>query len=272
MKIEELNLSALKYFIDAVESESITISSEKNFVSRPAVSQAIIRLEHWYGKKLLKHEKRSFTLTEDGRQFYRLAKKNYQQLREGFINPLDNDKSLRIGCSASLIERVFPKSKKFIEQSENPCIRVGSTDLLLNLLEKREINVAFLIESQKISKFNVKTFHSGFFDLRSRNSKWSEVLITTESRPEVDSLLQFISKKQIPVSKHISVESWTAASRIAEMINGVALVPEYFPKNQLQSVKISSWNFPYRAILVYQKEFLLSKLEQNLIEIFEDNQ
>lgn len=270
MKIEDLNLSALKYFIDAVESESITISSEKNFVSRPAVSQAILRLEQWYGKKLLKHEKRSFALTEDGRHFYRVAKKNYQQLSEGFFNPIDNDKSLRIGCSASLIDQVFPKAKKFIDQSENPCIRVGSTDLLLNLLDKNEINLAFLIESHNISKYKVKKFHSGIFDLRSRNSKWNDVLITTETRPEVDSLLQLISKKKLQVSKHLKVESWTAASRIAEMINGVALVPEYFPKNHLHSVKVPSWNFPYRAILVHQKEFLLSKLEEDLIETFDD--
>lgn len=271
MKIENLNLSALKYFIDAVESESITISSEKNFVSRPAVSQAIIRLEQWYGKKLLQHEKRNFVLTEEGRNFYRVAQQSYQQLREGLSQSFDKDDSLKLGCSASLIDLVFPRAKKLIEQSENPSVRIGPTDLLLNLLDKKEINMAFLIENQKISKYKVKKIQSGYFDLRSKNGQWSNTLVTTENRPEVDSLLRFLSTKRMTVTKHLKVESWTVACRIAEMINGVALVPDYFPKNQLHSIKMPSWDFSYKAILVYQKEFLLSQLEMNLVEKFDSH-
>ncbi len=109
MKIDELNLSALKYFLDAVELESITLSAEKNHISRPAVSQAIIRLGQWHGKPLLSHEKRFFKLTDDGREFYRLAKVNYMNFINGFSQLENTDKTLRVGCSASLIELIFPK-------------------------------------------------------------------------------------------------------------------------------------------------------------------
>lgn len=50
MKIENLNLSALKYFLDTVETKSLTKAADLNHVSRPAISQAILRLEDWVGK------------------------------------------------------------------------------------------------------------------------------------------------------------------------------------------------------------------------------
>ncbi len=107
MKIEDLNLSALKYFLDAVELQSVTLSAAKNHVSRPAVSQAILRLEQWYGKELLIHEKRRFGLTNDGKLFYQAAKKNFEIFKTGFTGVV-SDTSLKIGCSASLIDLVFP--------------------------------------------------------------------------------------------------------------------------------------------------------------------
>ena len=111
MKIEELNLSALKYFLDAVELNSITLSADKNHVSRPAVSQAIIRLGGWYGRSLLSHEKRNFELTDDGKEFYQIAKVNYTNLKDGFSRSVTIDNTLRVGCSASLVELIFPKLK-----------------------------------------------------------------------------------------------------------------------------------------------------------------
>src|SRR5580698_8300834 len=109
MKIEDLSLSALKYFIDAVRLESITLSAEKNHVSRPAVSQAILRLEQWHGKILLGHEKRNFALTQAGREFYFLAQKAFENLEQGLLSKEVSSRSLNVGCSTSLLDLVFPK-------------------------------------------------------------------------------------------------------------------------------------------------------------------
>ena len=82
MKIENLSLSAIKYFIDTVEAQSLSKAAEKNYVSRPAVSQSIRRLEEWAGKQFLGHSKRIFALTEDGQKFYRIAKTAYETFQK----------------------------------------------------------------------------------------------------------------------------------------------------------------------------------------------
>tara|TARA_B110001454_G_C12723234_1_gene436029 strand:- start:4769 stop:5572 length:804 start_codon:yes stop_codon:yes gene_type:complete len=267
MKIEELSLASLKYFLDAVELHSITQSAEKNHVSRPAVSQAIMRLEDWYGKTLLIHEKRNFGLTEDGKIFYRLAKQNFDNLTRGFLESKATNKSLRIGCSSSLIDFVFPKIQPFVNRSFQPVIKVGATIQLLNMLEQEQIHIAFLIEIQKDFRFKAIDLYEGSFELRSRNGKLGNVFITTERRPEIESFYRYASKNKIEFAQHIEVESWSAASRLAELMDATCLVPDYLNKGKLHEVNIK-WQAPYKAKAIFQKESLLTELESELIQSF----
>lgn len=269
MKIEELNLAALKYFLDAVELESITLSSEKNHISRPAVSQAILRLEEWYGKQLLKHEKRSFELTDAGRKFYQLAKRCYGNLQDGLTQGFEPEQKLRVGCPASLVDLIFPKLKPVIDRCPNPSIKVGKTSTLLDLLAQNQIGMAFLIADERTLKFKTRIVHRGHFELRSKNGQWSELIITTEQRPEVNSFLRYAMKGKKNLVKHIEVESWTLAQKLAEMMNGMCLVPDYLEKSSLKTVKKASWKHSYDALLVSQKKELLSELETDLVQDFE---
>lgn len=269
IRFEDLNLAALKYFLDAVELASITQSAGKNHISRPAVSQAIVRLEEWYGKRLLKHEKRSFELTDEGRIFFHVAKNTFKNLNDSFSQVLEAKDELRIGCSASLVELAFPKMKGFISKCKTPSIKIGSTQVLLNLLEQKQINVAFLIENEKIQNYTTSIFHRGNFELRSKTGHWRELMITTEKRPEVEAFFRFSSQRKLKIENSLEVESWTLAHRLAEMTDGMCLVPDYLPKGTLQTIKLRSWDFPYRAMIVSQKEGRLSKLESDLVKKFQ---
>lgn len=265
MKIEDLNLSALKYFLDAVHLESITLSAEKNHVSRPAVSQAILRLEQWYGKALLVHEKRKFGLTDEGNKFYQLAEQNFENLKHGFTRDLENDQALKIGCSASLIDLVFPKIQGLIDKSPQPLIKIGSTSRLLELLDQNQIHVAFLISTQKVSGYKTVDFHSGKFELRSKSRQISGPLIVTENRPETEDFGRFALKKKLSLGPRIEVESWSVAHRLAEKMGGMCLVPDYIAKGSLRTVTIRGWSHQYKAQVVFRREFLLSKLESDLL-------
>ncbi len=266
MKIEELNLAALKYFLDAVELKSITASSLKNHISRPAVSQAILRLEQWHGHPLLKHEKRSFELTDAGRKFYQLAKKSYVSLEDDFKSQTESEQNLRFGCPASLVDLIFPKLKQVISKSKNPTIKVGKTSSLLDLMSNNQIGFAFLINDDRIIKFKTKVVHRGNFELRSLNGKTSNLIITTEQRPEVSSLLRYLIKNKIDLTQHIAAESWTLNQKLAETMNGMCLVPDYLPKNSLKTIKTVSWKHSYETLLVSNETKMLSDLEYEIVE------
>lgn len=266
MKIEDLNLSALKYFLDAVQLESITLSAEKNHISRPAVSQAILRLEQWYGKALLIHEKRRFGLTDEGKKFYALARQSFEGLKEGFSRNAAQNQSLKLGCSASLIDLVFPKIQGLISKSPQPIVKIGPTSRLIELLDQNQIHLAFLIPTRKMSDYKAIDFHSGKFELRSKSGQISGPLIVTESRPETEDFERFAMKKKISFSHRIEVESWSAAHRLTEKIGGTCLVPDYVPKGSLRSAQVKGWNFQYKTQVLIRRKSLLSELESELLQ------
>ncbi|MBX3033176.1 MAG: LysR family transcriptional regulator [Bdellovibrionaceae bacterium] len=266
MRIEDLNLSALKYFLDAVQLNSITLSAEKNHVSRPAVSQAILRLEQWSGKTLLVHEKRRFGLTEDGRTFYELARLSFDNLKEGFSRQTVQDQSLKIGCSASLIDLVFPKIQRLLGKSPLPIVKIGSTSRLIELLEQKQIHLAFLIPTYKISGCKTVDFHSGKFVLRSKSGQMDGPLIVTERRPETEDFERFAAKKRLRIGQRIEVESWTVASRLAKQMDGTCLVPDYISDDSLRTVSPRGWTFPYKAQVAVKQGSFLSSLESELLQ------
>lgn len=265
MKVQDLNLAGLKYFLDAVELKSVTLSAQKNNVSRSAISQSIRRLEHWCGCDLLTHDKRVFILTEKGVSFYNSAKWNYENFEKGFLQKVNSEEILKIGCSASLVDIVFPVFGSGLDKVNSPTIKIGTSQQLLSLLDDEEINLAFLIDASKSRQRNYAEIYSDDFELRSKSGSLENTLITTENRPEIESLFRYANKKKIKFKNHIVVESWTNSSRLAEIIESVCVVPAHLPKGKLKSISLKGWKYSYKAYAVSRKRSLLSSFETEIL-------
>lgn len=63
-------LRQIKYFLEVVKCNSFTEADERCFISQSAISQQINALEETLGVKLLKREKRKFSLTPAGEYLY----------------------------------------------------------------------------------------------------------------------------------------------------------------------------------------------------------
>lgn len=268
IKTENLNLAGLKYFLDAVELKSLTLSSAKNNVSRPAISQAIRRLEQWCGYDLLTHDKRLFVLTEKGKNFYYTAKLTYENIEKGFSQKIGIEDTFKVGCSASLVDIVFPAISTKLNKIASPIIKVGTSQQLFKLLEDEEINLGFLIEANLYRNYDYTEIYSGEFEVRSKSGTIENVLITTEGRPEVESFVRYTSQKKIVFKNHIIVESWTSSNRMTEIIESVCLVPGHLPKGKLKSVSLKGWKYPYKVYAVSRKKGLLSKIETEILCYF----
>lgn len=267
MKIENLNLSALKYFIDAVEHQSITKSSQLNHVSRPAVSQAILRLEVWYGKALLEHEKRSFNLTPQGKIFFKKAKTIFENLQQDFAEQNSETKTFKMGCSFSLLDLIFPQIEPSIKDSLEPVIKIGRTAQLIESLKNNEINLAYVVDSGQSHHLHSLMIRKGHFQILSQSGKYEKTLITTEERNEVSAFKKYALKKKLNFTNHIQVESWTAAIRLAQLNLGCCLVPDFIHSTGLIPVRSAQWGAEYKISLLTKKNAELSPLEQKLLDL-----
>ena len=70
MKIEQI-----VYFLDIAQTQSISRTAERYFISQQAVSDAMKRLEQEFSCQLLRRKKNGVALTEEGEMFWVEAKK-----------------------------------------------------------------------------------------------------------------------------------------------------------------------------------------------------
>lgn len=68
-----VNMNQLRSFYMAAKHGSVSIAAEKMFVTPPAVTMQIKKLESWLGYPLLKKEKNSLKITKEATQLYQYA-------------------------------------------------------------------------------------------------------------------------------------------------------------------------------------------------------
>lgn len=267
MKIEELNLTSLKYFLDTVETGSLTQASAMNFVTRPAISQAIIRLEKWLGFLLLKHGKKSFQLTTEGQKFYKTAKSSFESFKIAMNSELSNPAELKVGCSISLAEHFLIPGLKLLPNITNFELKVGTAKQLIRNLEDREINLALLIDEVRAPGLQTEILHSGFYTLASKNGSFQGPLITTEDRREVRMLHKSMQKDFSKPIETVKSESWSLCIKLASHLNGTCLAPDFLIENHLKPVRLKGFKVDFRVLLVHPRVELLSEAEGNLIHL-----
>lgn len=81
-----INLIYLKLFYDSALMGNVTESARPNFVSQPAVSQAIAKLEKALKVSLCIHKKLQFKLTEEGEIVLKYAREIFAGVQKRLAN------------------------------------------------------------------------------------------------------------------------------------------------------------------------------------------
>lgn len=106
-----MTITQLEYFCALCRLRSITRAAEELCVSQPTISIAIRNLEKELHVRLLHHGKNSFSLTEEGEQFYRQAAeivRRAQDLKSEFSELGENTLPLRVGIPPLISTVFFP--------------------------------------------------------------------------------------------------------------------------------------------------------------------
>ena len=144
-----INYDWYKIFCCVAEHENITLASEKLFISQPAVSQSISRLEETVGCALFLRTPKGVKLTAEGRVLYKYAAAGIAAFSEGehrltAMLRLDIGE-IRIGASDMTLEFcLLPYLEAFHKKYPNINIAITNnpTPRTLELLRQGEIDFA----------------------------------------------------------------------------------------------------------------------------------
>lgn len=154
----EQNLSQYRIFYAVAKAGNISKAAKELYISQPAISKSISKLEDALGTTLFTRNSRGVQLTEEGRILFEHTRTAFEELQAGEqelkrIHQF-NLGHIRIGASNTLCRFIMlPYLKGFIEKYPHIKISIEnqSTAHTLTMLEQQRIDIGLVAEpkSQK---------------------------------------------------------------------------------------------------------------------------
>lgn len=260
-----MNIYNLKYFADSARLGSITKAAELNHISRPAISQAIQKLEDELGVQLLEHKRRTFALTEAGRTLLAKSEEVFQCVENVKFALSENAKrtgDFRIGCARTLA--TFQLQNAILElQEQYPDIRfkvvLDGSESLVKKLENREIDVALFLGDDALNGFKQVVVSKGSYCfVKPKKAVAGLRYAITERRPETERLKVLYERmftEALPVFAEIP--SWDAIWTWIRTGSCGGLIPDFLIEADPESAKhiaiVIPKVFPYEIKIMYSK-------------------
>ena len=157
-------LSLYHIFSAVAEAESISGAAKELFISQPAVSKAIKKLEESLGTILLYRNSRGVNLTHEGTVLYEYIHSAFETIYAGeeslkHINELGIG-HIHIGVSSTLCKHVLlPYLKGFLELHPHTQIAIDCQSTLhtVKLLENKEIDIGLIAQPDSNKKLQYIT-------------------------------------------------------------------------------------------------------------------
>ncbi len=282
-----MNIRDLKYIINLASEHNFAKAAKKSFVSQPALSMQIKKLEDELGVKIFERNNKNFLITDIGKEILKKAE-NIVKDSEEIKNIAKNSKDpfineVRIGAFPTLAPYFFPNfvnklHKKFphlkiflIEEKSselNKKLINGDLDCIL-LANQLDINN---IECKKIfcEDFFLATPLNHDFSKRKKISNKEiaglEMMLLDEGHCLRSQALEFCSTFKIFENTNFRASSLETLKYMIASGNGITLIPKIAIKEDDKINYIKIINAPQRKIyLNWRKSSLKQKL---FIEIF----
>ena len=257
MIYNNFDLNALKIFVAVYENMGIDKASKKLFISQPAVSISIKKLEEHLNGKLFVRLPKGIKPTEEGERFYNECRNALNTLSDAFINfsPENalKEGSLKIGASTSVIKHILmPVLKDFCKTYPN--IKVSFTEVIASRLQRYlvngDIDIAFMEEpieyfetykSREICKSNNCFVVSKAFEKKMLSKqemlafKYAVLKKNTNNRALFEHLCL---QHKLQLSVGYEMASFETLAEICEHNFAIGFAIEEFVKDKLQSGKL----------------------------------
>lgn len=161
--METQNLNLYHIFYVTAGAGNISSAAKELYISQPAISKAIAKLENGLNTTLFTRNSRGVKLTGDGEILYKQLDQAFHAIRQGEETLKRNGElgvgELSIGVSSTLCKYVLlPYLKQFIH--ENPYVKVSiscqSTNETIAALESGALDIGLIGETDKMDALTFK--------------------------------------------------------------------------------------------------------------------
>ena len=250
------NLSSYWIFYTVANAGNISKAAKELYISQPAISKSIQKLEDGLECKLFSRSSRGVVLTDEGRLLYDHVSEAFEALNEGEEKLKRSIElgvgQLKIGVSSTLCKyMLLPYLKEFIHRNPHISISIEcqSTNETLKLLDDDKIDIGLIGKPTSLKTFNFYyldniedifvTTKDYLRNLSARGVKKSEILQNSTlmlldkgnmTRKYIDDYLQ---ENQIHVKDSIDISNMDLLIDFAKIGVGVACVIRNFVTEEI---------------------------------------
>ena len=255
------NLSSYWIFYTVANAGNISKAAKELYISQPAISKSIQKLEENLNCKLFSRSSRGVILTDEGTLLYDHVKEAFETLNIG------EDKlkrsielgvgHLQIGVSTTLCKHMLlPILSEFIHQNPHISISIScqSTNETLRLLDENKIDIGLVAKTD-----NIKNLHFDYLEdiedtfvanqeylanLSKRGVKDNEILnhstlmLLDKNNMTRRYINDFFEENHIDVAESIDISDMSLLIDFAKIGVGVACVIKDFVKNELETGRL----------------------------------
>lgn len=291
-----INFELYKIFYTVVKCGNITKAAEELYISQPAVSKSIKKLEDSLGGKLFNRTKKGVMLTEEGKEFYsyvKTAMENFSNAENRFNDLINLETgTIRIGISVTLTKYFFiPYLEEFHKLHPNIDIKIYTevTKILYKKLKDGIIdivilNLPFMYEDDKEVTINkIKEVQDAFYVSKSfkelENKKLSLKDIEdykflfqgTGSNTRIF-LDNYLKENNIKIKPYMELNSYSLVNYLTKAGLGIGyLTINFTDEKELIKLNIKE-KIPKRSIgIMYSNKNLPSFASKEMINIILNN-
>jgi DNA-binding transcriptional LysR family regulator len=273
----DFNLANYKIFNTVASTGNISHAAKELYISQPAISKAIGKLEESLGVSLFIRSSRGVRLTREGELLYEYTKSAFLTLSQGERNLRRIHElgmgHLRIGVSATLCKYILlPYLKNFVLTYPHVKVTIEcqSTFKTLELLEQNKIDVGLIGLPEDLKNLD-------FYPVK----KIEDVFVATKSYLEN---LKLRESSVLSAYSSINNDNLTLPSSIIFKTANIMLLDEknmtrlfidnYFTKNQIETnqiLEVSNMDLLIEfakislGVSCVIKEFVETELNQDLL-------
>lgn len=268
----ESTLSSYRIFNAVAEAGNLSKAAKQLFISQPAISKAVSKLEQSLSVKLFTRNSRGVKLTEEGALLYEYTCSAFESLRRGEeslrkIHSLGMG-HIKIGVSTTLCKHLLlPHLQNFMEAYPHIklSIECRSTKETLALLDEGKLDVGLIgkpSRSRSTEFFPLKSIQDTFVaspaylaNLNEREpglSKDSTALLQRANLMMLDDqnisrlhLEDYFSEHDLPVGQTIEVSNMDLLIEFSKIGLGVGCVIREFVENELADGSLVELSLPH---------------------------
>lgn len=291
-----MNLNQLKIFYLAAKRGNLSVAAQELFITQPAVTKGIQRLQEFYDIKFIDHVGKKLILTDAGEVLYEIAEKifeletqaeesirDFQQRKRGYIRLLSSESF----GDYYLPHIIIPYSKAYplvrISMNILPTEQVIEHTATLNNdlgfisypVEHPKLLVKEILEDQLVIIASAGHPLTRKKSLTPRDLEGRLLIMHEKGSAPRKALEEYIRKNEITVNIHLEISSNKAIKRAVEDDLGIALISrrvviDEINAGRLSAIPLSDRSMNRKFYMVHHKgKYLSEPLQRFMEKVFE---